>query len=274
MPIEIAPEFMTDDLVMELSQRLKELQADFKEIHKQADQLRQSGSRPAELKAEIATLEQESGQLKNKLAKMKRDMNVDESYFKEMLKATSALRKEQESEVLHMERLREHKKASQDADLRFADASRRLTDLKSSGVQSQSAEQILNKLHQDVKDLNEKREIIDKTIGEREAHLEKLQSWDNADRHTTDDDVRVKREQVQDLEQEVSSLQDQLDAALERNSKLVVFKQASSMAMKKYREKEDEVISFFVIRFGNLINNVFLLAGETKRRAATLQQIN
>ena len=42
--------------VMELSQRLREMQNDFKEVHKQVEQVRQTGSRPSELKADIATL--------------------------------------------------------------------------------------------------------------------------------------------------------------------------------------------------------------------------
>ena len=42
--------------VVELSQRLKEMQTDFKEVHKQVEQVRQTGSRPSELKADIATL--------------------------------------------------------------------------------------------------------------------------------------------------------------------------------------------------------------------------
>lgn len=41
--------------------------------------------------------------------------------------------------------------------------------------QNQTAEQILNKLHQDVKELNEKRESVEKVVHEREIHLEKLQ---------------------------------------------------------------------------------------------------
>jgi len=70
---------------LELSQRLKEMQTEFKEVHKQVEQVRQSGSRPSELKAEIAQLEQDSIQLKSKIQKMKKDMNVDENYFKDML---------------------------------------------------------------------------------------------------------------------------------------------------------------------------------------------
>lgn len=35
---------------------------------------------------------------------------------------------------------------------------------------------------------------------EREMHLEKLSGWDNNDRVMTDEEVRMKRDQVQDLE--------------------------------------------------------------------------
>ena len=56
---------------------------------------------------------------------------------------------------------------------------------------------------------------------------------------------------------QTASLPEQLDAALERNAKLVVFKQASSMAMKKFREKENEVIS--LLRRTVHFSNVFYL---------------
>jgi intraflagellar transport protein 81 len=88
MPVEIPAEFFNDDLIAELSQRLKELQTDFKDVHKAADQTRSSGAKPSELKAEIAQLEQEKTHLQNKIQKMKKDMNVDEEYFRDMLKVS------------------------------------------------------------------------------------------------------------------------------------------------------------------------------------------
>lgn len=91
MPVDIPAEFLGEDLILELSQRLKELQADFKEVHKAADQVRNSGTKPSELKAEIAQLEQEKTQLQNKIQRMKKDMNVDEDYFKEMLKVQCSI---------------------------------------------------------------------------------------------------------------------------------------------------------------------------------------
>eukprot|EP01031_Cornospumella_fuschlensis_P052194 gene52194-63799_t len=83
MPVEIPAEFMNEDLILELSQTLKDLQVDFKEVHKTYEQVRSTGVRPADLKAEIAQLEQERSQLNNKIMKMKRDVDVDEDKFKE-----------------------------------------------------------------------------------------------------------------------------------------------------------------------------------------------
>lgn len=138
------------------------------------------------------------------------------------------------------ERLLETRKSLQDADMRFNDASKRLAEMRNSGLQSQSAEQLLAKLQRDVRELSDRRETLELAIGERESHWEKLQGWENTDRMTTEDDVRAKRDQVHQMEDQVATLQERLEAALERNTKLVVFRQASTMALKKLREKEDE----------------------------------
>lgn len=88
MPLIVPPEFLNEDLIIELSQSLKEMQVDFKEVHKVVDQLRESGTRPAELKAEITQLEQERTQLQTKIQRMKKDPMIknDSSSFEEMLK--------------------------------------------------------------------------------------------------------------------------------------------------------------------------------------------
>ena len=53
--------------------------------------------------------------------------------------------------------------------------------------------------------------------------------------------MRAKRDQVHDTQEQVANLQEHLDNALERNTKLVVFRQASTIAMKKMREREEEI---------------------------------
>jgi intraflagellar transport protein 81 len=241
MPVEVPADFQGEDLILELSQRLKELQAEFKEVHKAAEQVRSSGIKPADLKQEIAQLEQERSQLNNKIQRMKKDIDVDEDRFKDMLKATSALRKEQENEVLIHERLREHRKAQQEAELRHTDTQKRFHELKTSGILQQSAEYILNKLQNDVKELIDRREHLGQILLEREQHLDKLLAFDNNSQNIlTEDDIRNKRENVQDLEDHIASLTDRLEVAMEKNTKLVISRQACSIAQKKYREIEDE----------------------------------
>jgi chromosome segregation ATPase len=108
-------------------------------------------------------------------------------------------------------------------------------------MSSQSAEQLLSKLQKDTRDLADRRESIESALAERERHLEKIAGWENSGRVLTVDDVREKRIQLEELRDGVNQLNDRLDAALERNSKLVVFRQASTMALKKLREKEDDL---------------------------------
>jgi intraflagellar transport protein 81 len=86
VPVDIPMEFMNDDLIIELSQHLKDLQAEFKEIHKLADKLQVNGNSPADLKAQITQLELERTQLQNKIQKMKKEAQSDEAYFQQMLK--------------------------------------------------------------------------------------------------------------------------------------------------------------------------------------------
>lgn len=161
--------------------------------------------------------------------------------FSFLSQATSNLRKEQEEEMRIHERLIETRKSLQEADMRFSEASKRLSEMRNSGLQSQSAEQLLAKLQRDVRELSDRRETLERAIGERESHLEKLMGWENSDRMTTEDGVRAKRDQVHHTEDQVAMLQERLEAALERNTKLVVFRQASTMALKKLREREDDV---------------------------------
>ena len=65
-----------------------------------------------DLKAEIAQLEQERSQLQTKIQRLKKEKESlpDEQYFNEMLRVTSALRKEQEEEARIIERLRENRR--------------------------------------------------------------------------------------------------------------------------------------------------------------------
>jgi len=245
MPMDIPPEFRNEDLVLDLEARLKDMQREFKETHMEVEKVRaqHGGARPVDLKAEISQLEAERSQLQMKIQRLRKEKESlgDDSYFQDMLRVTSNLRKEQEEEVRVMERMRENRQALQAAEVRYTDSNKRLAEARQTGAGNQSAEQILAKLERDVRELNARRDSIESALLEREQYMERMMGWEQSDRVLTADDVREKRIHVEELEREVKSLSDRLDSALERNSKLVVFRQASTMAQRKLREKEDDL---------------------------------
>lgn len=86
MPIEIPPEFQSDELIYEFSETLKAMQDEFKVVHKNADQNRSNGMKPADYQNEIAQLELEKKQLSQKISRLKSQTETDEPYFRDMLK--------------------------------------------------------------------------------------------------------------------------------------------------------------------------------------------
>ena len=158
-----------------------------------------------------------------------------------MLKATSELRKEQEEEIRLHERVREYRKNLSDVENKLVESTKKLSEMRQSGIGNQTAEQLLAKLQKDVKEIQDRHDNMESALADREQHLNKLQGWDKTDRITTEDDVRLKRDQLQEVQEQVSIMTEKLDHALERNQKLIVFRQASSMALKRLREKEEEI---------------------------------
>ncbi|RYY81743.1 hypothetical protein EON63_14760 [archaeon] len=63
---------------------------------------------------------------------------------------------------------------------------------------------------------------MDNILTERETHFEKLVSFDNQSHGVlTEEDIRAKRDAVEDTEDLVASLNERLEAAMEKNTKLV-----------------------------------------------------
>lgn len=153
---------------------------------------------------------------------------------------TSELRKEQEEEARIHDRIREHRQALHEAEARHSAASKRLAETRTQGIQNASAEELLARLQREVREINSEQEATQNMLNEKLNHLEKLKGWESSDRVTTEDDVRAKRSQLRDMESEVATLQERLDAALERNNNLSVFRQAANIAFTKLRDKEAE----------------------------------
>ena len=89
--------------------------------------------------------------------------------------------------------------------------------------------------------MRENLDKLDSTFNDRKSHLDKLQGWNNDERNVTADDIRNEELHVEELKNDLIILREKLDAALDRNSKLTVSRQACSISLSKLREKENEV---------------------------------
>ena len=138
---------------------------------------------------------------------------------------TYKFRKEQEEELRIYERMRVYRQGADEADFRLTDARKRLQEMKSNGLNNLNANELLNKLNKDVKEINNKREQLEIQLTEREMFLEKLSSWDKP---ISEDDLQYKRRQLDALEDDIEDYNHRLSDAIERNNKLEVFRQASA----------------------------------------------
>jgi hypothetical protein len=78
---------------------------------------------------------------------------------------------------------------------------RSLQDMKSNGLTNHSnANEIINKLSLDMKELKDRYDNVDKILLERTAHLEKLHSDHHTERIVTDDDLIMKKNQIHEIE--------------------------------------------------------------------------
>lgn len=136
VPEPIPQEFMQDENLMEIHNSHKQLQQQFKEVHKQVDKLRSEPTRPGEVKQEITTLEDERKQLIMKIDRLKKQtLNSDDrDAFKPLLEATTALRQQQDEDARLGENRRRQLMTLQHARQRNEDASKRLQALKSNQV--------------------------------------------------------------------------------------------------------------------------------------------
>lgn len=93
--------------------------------------------------------------------------------------------------------------------MKYNDIHRRYNELKSSGIMNQSAENILQKLQQDVSELQNKNSHVSNILQEREIQLEKIMSFDangDGNKVINEDDLRMKHEEIQDLEDQINML--------------------------------------------------------------------
>mmetsp|Transcript_15452 Transcript_15452/g.36457 ORF Transcript_15452/g.36457 Transcript_15452/m.36457 type:complete len:703 (+) Transcript_15452:162-2270(+) len=237
--IEIPPEFAHEEAVQELYMHYKELQDQFKEVHKTADKMRGSKLAPGELKREIDQLEAERSQLNEKISQLKRK-TAGTSGFEELLAATSALRHEQEEETKLQERMHEQQVALSHSQKRYSDCTRRLGEAKANLKEDVSAEAMLETAESETAENRTlAREHLPRTLGQRHETRESLQVK-LSEPAKSEGDVRGLSGEVRAMEEEVERLTRQVADAQRAagDDKLAMFRQQSALVAKKLQQKQ------------------------------------
>ncbi|CEG42166.1 uncharacterized protein PHALS_12463 [Plasmopara halstedii] len=287
-PLNVPQEHFGDGSLKAMYENYQQLQDKFKVVHKEADQLRTSKSRPGELRREISQLEEESQQLTEKIANLKKK-TTSNSGFQEILAATSALRKEQEEQAKLAERKRDQMLSLSLAEKRAQEAEARLQDLRASLSQNATPEQLFERLQSQVA---RNKEILSiKFPTEFKTKQETLQRLERtlSEPRKTEQDIDDMEDNVQTLKRAIQNYQTQIaDAQMAQNNgeedKLAVFRQHASLQARKLADKEGELeeqrvelerhkrsIEICEAKLASLSGTKFMNRDEFKQYATTLR---
>lgn len=235
LPMDVPAEMTSEDVYLEY----KEKQAEFKEVHKQAEKIRSSGFQPDEMKVAFQNLVEKREQLNEKLERVKKKVEkvID---LEALLAAASALRKEQEKEAKNQENMAEIYNKLQTAEQRLQRANDKTRDLQQfslrGGIEAEMARLedelksnrfLLQKLPQEV---NEKKQWVDK--------LKKVL----AESALSGAEITKIQTQITALRTEVKRLTAKRDASLNAvDDKLSFYRQQFKAVEKKKLDKEQQL---------------------------------
>ncbi|OWZ14741.1 Intraflagellar Transport Protein 81 [Phytophthora megakarya] len=287
-PLNVPQEYFGDGSLNAMYEHYQQLQSQFKTIHKEVDQLRASKSRPGELRREIAQLDEESHQLTEKIANLKKKTTADPS-FQELLAATSALRKQQEEQAKLAERKRDQMLSLSLAEKRAREAETRLQDLRASLAQDATPEQLFERLQSQVTRNNDI--LTTKFPTEFRTQQETLQRLERSlsEPPKTEHDIADMEDEVQALRRAIQQYQTQTaDAQVAQGNgeedKLAVFRQHANLQARKLAEKEEELEQLradkqrlirsteeLETKLASISGNKFMSREEFKQYATTLR---
>lgn len=245
-PLNVPQEYFGDESLLAMYEHHRQLQEQFKAVHKEVDALRASKSRPGELRKEISQMEEEAAQLVEKIAALKKK-TAGESGFKDVLEATSALRKEQEEQAKLAERKRDQMLALSLVEKRARESEARLLELRGALRSDTSPDQLFEHLQSQVARNQEL--LLHKFPQEFRAQQENLQRVEKAlaeppktehDIADMEDEIAQLRASIQQFQAQVAEAQRANGAANGGDDKLAIFRQHASVQAKKLADKEEE----------------------------------
>ncbi|KAK3730167.1 hypothetical protein QZH41_016003 [Actinostola sp. cb2023] len=247
--MEIPGDLLGDQELFDINESYAQQIEDFKECHKEAEQLRSSGFSAAEIKKDIMHMEEEHGQLKKRIDRMQKKVETVRNY-EQMLQAARNLRVERENESsLALQKL-EQKNQYLHSDQRFQRMTHQLKDLRAQGIGTTGADLIRRLDEENKVNVYLCQEKLPKEIEGKQKYGRDLQKVANepAMGHSDLDELN---KTIKTISSEINSL---IEKRMVRNDpiddKLSLFRQQASIiarkkdaAAEKLKEAMDESVN-------------------------------
>merc|ERR1719446_1751404 len=173
--VEVPEHMFADEEVVEVYQNYKDLQEEFKEVHKTSEKYKSQLISPNEIKKAIMQMEEDKGMLAQKVESLKAKLEGTER-FDEMLAATHQLRLQQDEQVKLQDRLKEQKAQLLQAEHRLNGLVATLNEKRASENGGADTTQLLQKLEREVMEMEHKvLETLPIEIQTKQRRLEELQ---------------------------------------------------------------------------------------------------
>jgi intraflagellar transport protein 81 len=232
--VEVPEHMFTDEEVVEVYQNYKDLQEEFKEVHKTSDKYKSQLISPNEIKKAIMQMEEDKGMLEQKVENLKTKL-ADHERFEEMFEATHKLRLQQDEQVKLQDRLKDQKAQLLQAEARLNGMVERLNAQRSErSSSSQDARQTLEALEREVDSLEQRAlETLPKEIQLKQRRMEELQQV-LAEPSVNEVEVAQMEQQQKQMARAVQQLEERKRAQnINPDDKLAMFRQQATLVAKK-----------------------------------------
>ncbi|KAL2092766.1 hypothetical protein ACEWY4_012564 [Coilia grayii] len=147
--LEVPADFLRDDVIGDTHHQYEELVEGFKTLHKECEQLKSSGFSTAEIRRDIAAMEEEREQLIKRVERLKKRVETVSSHQR-MLELTRQLRVEKEREEALAHQKQEQKNQLFQAEQRLQRAQMQLKDLRQAAADAKP-ESVMKRLEEEIK---------------------------------------------------------------------------------------------------------------------------
>lgn len=237
--LDVPGEFLTDDVISDTYHQYEELVEGFKTYHKECEQLRNSGFSTAEIRRDIAAMEEEKDQLIKRVERLRKRVE-SVSNHQRMLELARQLRVEKEREESLAHQKQEQKSQLFQAEQRLQRCQIQLKDLRQAAADAKP-ESLVKRLEEEIK-FNSYM-VSDKLPKELERmrrkvrYLQKVAS-EPAMGHAELAELEEKIKQLNQANQEMEKKMTRTDPM---DDNLTLYRQQASIIARKKEAKAEEV---------------------------------